>query len=272
MKAAPFGYARARDAAHAVELLAATEGYAKVVAGGQSLGPMLNLRLVEPDFLVDVRTCPDLRRCRDDGEAILFGAAVTHSEIEDGAVPDPCHGWLAAAARRIAYRAVRTAAPSEAASHTPILPRTGSSVLLLLGAEVIVLGPEGMRTTALAQFVAGPFLTTLGEDEVLCAIRVARRSSRVRYGYRKTAIRIGEFASAFCVAIDDPERGESRAVLGAIERTPIAVEDLSAVSDTAGAEAFIDAHVPGLDAATVRLHAVTLRRAVRDLDGTRRPA
>ena len=94
----------------------------------------------------------------------------------------------------------------------------------------------------------------------------------MRYGYRKTAIRVGEFASAFCVAIDDPERGESRAVLGAIERTPIAVDDLSAVSDTAGAEAFVDAHVSGLDAAKVRLHAVTLRRAVRDLDGARRPA
>ncbi|MDE0460384.1 MAG: FAD binding domain-containing protein [Chromatiales bacterium] len=271
MKAAPFGYARARDATHAVELLAAAEGYAKVVAGGQSLGPMLNLRLVEPDLLVDVRACPDLRRCRDDGESILFGAAVTHSEIEDGAVPDPCHGWLAAAARRIAYRAVRNRGTIGGSIAHADPAADWLVVLLLIGAEAVVLGPEGMRTTALAEFVAGPFLTTLGEDEVLCAIRAARRSNRARYGYRKTAIRVGEFASAFCVAIDDPERGESRAVLGAIERTPIVVDDLSAVSDTAGAEAFVDAHVPGLDAATVRLHAVTLRRAVRDLDGARRP-
>ena len=272
MKAAPFGYARARDAAHAVELLVAAEGFAKVIAGGQSLGPMLNLRLAEPDLLVDVRTCPDLRGCRDDAEAVLFGAAVTHSEIEDGVVPDPCHGWLAAAARRIAYRAVRNRGTIGGSIAHADPAADWLVVLLLLGAEVVVLGPDGLRTAALAEFVAGPFCTTLGEGEVLVAIRVAKRSDRVRYGYRKTAIRVGEFANAFCVALDDPERGESRAMLGAIERTPIAVDDLSAVSDTTGAEAFVHAHVPGLDAATVRLHAVTLRRAVRDLDGARRPA
>ena len=271
MKAAPFGYARARDAAHAVELLAAAQGYAKVVAGGQSLGPMLNLRLVEPDFLVDVRTCPDLRGCRDDEEAVLFGAAVTHSEIEDGAVPDPCHGWLADAARRIAYRAVRNRGTIGGSIAHADPAADWLVILLLLGAEIVVLGPHGTRTAALAEFVAGPFLTTLRKDEVLCAVRVVRRSDRVRYGYRKTAIRVGEFASAFCVTLDDPEPGESRAVLGAIERPPIAVDDLSAVSETAGAEAFVHAHVPGLDTATARLHAVTLRRAVGDLDGARRP-
>ena len=269
MKAAPFGYARARDAAHAVELLATAEGYAKVIAGGQSLGPMMNLRLVEPDFLVDVRTCPDLRDFRDDAEAVLFGAAVTHSEIEDGVVPDPCRGWLAAAARRIAYRAVRNRGTIGGSIAHADPAADWLVVLVLLGAEVVVLGPDGMRTAALAEFVAGPFFTTLGEGEILTAIRVARRSERVRYGYRKTAIRIGEFASAFCVALDDPERGESKAVLGAIERPPIVVGDLSAVSETANAEAFVNTSLPHLDAATTRLHAVTLSRAVRDLDDTR---
>ena len=66
--------------------------------------------------------------------------------------------------------------------------------------------------------------------------------------------------------MDDPERGESRAVLGAIERPPIAIDDLSVVSDRTGAEAFVNSHVAGLDAPTVRLHAVTLLRAVRDIE------
>ena len=272
MKAARFGYARARDAAHAVELLAAAQGYAKIIAGGQSLGPMLNLRLVEPDTLVDVRACPDLRGCRDDGTAVVFGAAVTHSEIEDGAVPDPCHGWLAAAARRIAYRAVRNRGTIGGSIAHADPAADWLVVLLLLGAEVVVLGPDGVRTAALAEFVTGPFLAALGRRDVLVAVRVARRSNRVRYGYRKSAVRAGEFASAFCVALDDPERGQSRAVLGAIERPPIAIDDVSAVSDTASAEAFVGTHVPGLDAAQVRLHAVTLCRAVRDLDGSRRRA
>ena len=272
MKAAPFDYVRAGAAAHAVELLAATEGFAKIVAGGQSLGPMLNLRLAEPDLLVDVRTCPDLRGSHDDGETILYGAAVTHSEIEDGAVPDPCHGWLAAAARRIAYRAVRNRGTMGGSIAHADPAADWLVVLLLLGAEVVVLGPEGTRTTALAQFVNGPFSTDLGADEVLVAIRVAKRSDRVRYGYRKTAMKVGEFATAFCVALEDPERGESRAVLGAIERPPIVIDDCSSMSDTTSAEAFVNARVPGLDAPTVRLHAVTLRRAVRDLERPRRSA
>lgn len=268
MKAAPFDYARARDAAHAVELLAAarSEQFAKIIAGGQSLGPMLNLRLAEPDFLVDVRTCPDLRRHHDDGETILYGAAVTHSEIEDGTVPDPCHGWLSAAARRIAYRAVRNRGTIGGSIAHADPAADWLVVLLLLGADVVVLGSEGIRTAALVEFVTGPFSTNLAADEVLVAIRVVRRSSRVRYGYRKTATRVGEFATAFCVALDDPESGESRAVLGAIERPPIVIDDLSDISTTTGAEDLVNARVPDLDLPSIRLHAVALRRAVCDLE------
>lgn len=269
MKASRFDYVRARDAVHAVDVLSGADGFVMVMAGGQSLGPMLNLRLVEPDLLVDVRTCPDLRGCRDETDAILYGAAVTHAEIEDGAVPDPCHGWLAAAARRIAYRSVRNRGTIGGSIAHADPAADWLVVLHLLGAEVIVLGPQGARTTALAEFITGPFSTTRGTDEVLVGIRVAKRSKRVRYGYRKMAVRAGEFATAFCVALMDPERGESRAVLGAIERPPIVVDDLSMIVDTAGAEAFVNDSVPGLDAPTARLHAVVLRRAVRDLEGTR---
>ena len=269
MKASRFDYVRARDAAHAVEVLAGAEGLAMALAGGQSLGPMLNLRLVEPDLLIDVRTCPDLRSCREEGDAVLYGAAVTHAEIEDGAVPDPCHGWLAAAARRIAYRAVRNRGTMGGSIAHADPAADWLVVLLLLGAEVIVLGPGGTRTIALAEFVTGPFSTTRGADEVLTGIRVAKRSQRVRYGYRKMAVKAGEFATAFCVALEDPERGESRAVLGAIERPPIVADDLSGISDIAGAEAFVNHVVPGLDAPTARLHAVVLCRAVRDLESTR---
>jgi len=272
VKAAPFDYVRARDAAHAVELLGSAEGFAKPIAGGQSLGPMLNLRLTEPDLLVDVRVCPDLRGYRDDGDAITYGAAVTHAEIEDGVAPDPCHGWLATAARRIAYRAVRNRGTLGGSIAHADPAADWLVVLLLLGAEAVVLGPAGARTVALGKFITGPFSTALGADEVLTGVRVRKRSHRVRYGYRKMAVRAGEFATAFCVALDDPERGESRAVLGAIERPPIAVEDVSNVSDVAGAETFVNECVAGLDVPTARLHAVTLHRAVRALDTSGWPA
>ena len=266
MKAGAFDYVRARDAAHAVEILAGANSFAKPIAGGQSLGPMLNLRLVEPDLLVDIRSCADLRACRDDDGAVLYGAAVTHAEIEDGAVPDPCHGWLAAAARRIAYRAVRNRGTLGGSISHADPAADWLVLLLLLGAEVVVLGSDGTRLCAISEFITGPFSTTLGPEEILVGIRIARRSSRVRYGYRRVATKTGEFASAFCAALDDPDRGESRAVLGAVERRPILVDDISRVCDAAGAEAFVAEHVPGLDAPTARLHAVTLSRTVRALD------
>ena len=267
MKAAAFDYIRAHDAAHAVETLAGAEGFAKPIAGGQSLGPMLNLRLAEPDLLVDLRACPDLRSWRDEGDAILYGAAITHAEIEDGAVPDPCRGWLAAAARRIAYRAVRNRGTLGGSIAHADPAADWLVVLLLLGAEIIVLGRGGARTVALAELVTGPFSTTLGADEILAGVRVEKRSDRVRYGYCKMAMKVGEFAKALCVALDDPERGETRAVLGAIERAPIAIDDVSSVSGVRSAEAFVTRRVSGLDAPTVRLHAVALNRAVRALDG-----
>ncbi len=266
MKAAAFDYVRARDAAHAVEVLAAAEGFAKPVAGGQSLGPMLNLRLAAPDLLVDVRACPDLRGCRDEGDAILYGAAVTHAEIEDGTVPDPCHGWLAAAARRIAYRAVRNRGTLGGSVAHADPAADWLSILILLGAEAVVLGRDGSRAVALAELVTGPFSTALAADEILTGIRVSKRSDRVRYGYCKMAMKVGEFAKAFGVALDDPERGESRAVLGAIERPPVVAGDVSSVAEVPGAEAFAARHVPGAGAPALRLHAVALSRAVRGLD------
>ena len=266
MKAAAFDYVRARDAAHAVEILAGADSFAKPIAGGQSLGPMLNLRLIEPELLVDVRSCPDLREYREDDDAVLYGAAVTHAEVEDGAAPDPCHGWLAAAARKIAYRAVRNRGTLGGSISHADPAADWLVLLLLLDAEVVVLGPDGTRGCPLWEFIDGPFSTTLGTEEILVRIRITKRSNRVRYGYRRVSTKAGEFASAFCVALDDPERGESRAVLGAIERRPIIVGDVSRVCDTAGAEAFINEHLAGLDAPIARLHAVTLSRAVRALE------
>ena len=272
MKAAAFDYVRARDAAHAVEVLATAEGYAKPLAGGQSLGPMLNLRLAEPDLLVDIRACPDLRGWRDEGDTYLYGAAVTHTEIEDGAAPDPCGGWLAAAARRIAYRAVRNRGTLGGSLAHADPAADWLAIMILLGAEIVVLGPGGERRAGLAESVTGPFATSLAADEILTGIRVPKRSKRVRYGYCKLAMKVGEFAKAFCVALHDADRGESRAVLGAIERAPIAIDDLSGVSEIAGAEAVVAEHLPGLDAPTARLHAVALSRAVRALDGDGVPA
>lgn len=267
MKAPPFDYQRARDAAHAVSLLAEAAGSARPIAGGQSLGPMLNLRLVRPGLLVDVRACPDLRSFVDEDDAVVYGAAVTHAEIEDGAVPDALGGRLAAAARRIAYRAVRnrgtlggSLAHADPAADWP-------TVLLAAGAEVVIRGSGGSRAEALREFLTGPFSVSLGPDELLVGVRVAKRGGALRWGYHKICVKAGEFARAFAVAMEDRASNERRAVVGAIERVPLVLEgDDASIDDPQSAEVLLAERLPWLAPTPRRLHAVCLARAVRALD------
>ena len=107
MKAAAFDYARPATAAAACQLLAAAGGMAKLVAGGQSLGPMLNLRLAQPASLVDLTALDAFASVRDEGAALFIGAGVTHAAIEDGRAADPSNGLMPEVAANIAYRAVR---------------------------------------------------------------------------------------------------------------------------------------------------------------------
>lgn len=267
MKPVAFEYARARDATHAVELLGDSKGHARPIAGGQSLGPMLNLRLTRPDLLVDIRTCPDLRGCTDEGDAIVYGAALTHAEIEDGAVPDACGGWLAGTARRIAYRSVRNRGTLGGSLAHADPAGDWLPVLLALRAEVIIRGRGGLRAMMLASFVTGPFTTALGGDEVLVGIRVRKRSGAARLGYSKLSVKAGEFAKALAVVLLDPARGEARAVVGAIERVPLVLDDARAlINDPSTVEGAIAERLPRLSGPTLRMHAVTLARAIQSLE------
>src|SRR5262249_60266993 len=83
MKPANFEFARARSLREAATILRQASGSAKIIAGGQSLGPMLNLRLVRPNVLVDITAIPELTRIEDDADAIIIGACVTTSDAED---------------------------------------------------------------------------------------------------------------------------------------------------------------------------------------------
>jgi len=98
-------YERATSVEHALSLLSRPD--TRVVAGGHSLIPMMKLRLAQPELLVDISKLPETRQVVDGADAVTIGACVTHAAIEDGAVPDPANGMLAAVAGGIAYRAVR---------------------------------------------------------------------------------------------------------------------------------------------------------------------
>ena len=106
MKAAKFEYLRPGDVSAAIGALGTMDG-AKPLSGGQSLGPMLNLRLARPGVLIDLMRLPPLRGVTETPDGVRYGAAITHAEFEDGAVPDPTGGILTRIAGGIAYRAVR---------------------------------------------------------------------------------------------------------------------------------------------------------------------
>jgi carbon-monoxide dehydrogenase medium subunit len=266
MKACAFDYARPKDLAEAVRLLSGDNS--KILAGGQSLGPMLNLRIVHPRLLVDVRHIEELRAATETPDAVTFGACVTHAAIEDGRVPDPTRGFMREIASNIAYRAVRNRGTIGGSLVHADPAADWPSALTLLSATALIAGPGGRREVPLEKFVTGLFETALQAGEILVAIRVAKLSARARRGYWKFCRKAGEFPQAIGAVLDDPERGVARAVIGATRGAPYLIlkaESLLKKRSDAACLAAADAAGLGGDAYNRQLHAVALRRAAAQL-------
>jgi carbon-monoxide dehydrogenase medium subunit len=203
---------------------------------------------------------------------------VTHAEIEDGFVPDATPGWLASAARRIAYRAVRNRGTigGSLAHADPAADWLVS--LAAIGAEALISGAGARRSVPVAQFMTGAFETTLGAAELLDGVRIPRLSAKVRWGFYKFAHKTGEFAKAMAAVLIDPEAESCRIVMGATESTPIVFEDGAklfggrlegALRQRLDRRAVIEALTRkgrGDDAIGVQLHLVALERALAQVE------
>jgi carbon-monoxide dehydrogenase medium subunit len=267
LKPAAFDYARATSLSDAAELLGDDTKFNRVLAGGQSLGPMLNLRLLQPDRLVDVIRILEMTAIERDGDAVLIGACVTHAAIEDGCIPDTTNGMLESVASGIACRAIRnrgtiggSIAHADPAADWP-------TCLMALGAEVSIHGKSGARCLPLVDFLQGPFQTALETGEVLTGVRIPVVSTSARWGYYKFCRKAGEFAETMAAVLHDPEKGIARAVIGATEARPTVIEEgieVAASFDAKAAEAIIERAFPDGDWYKRRLHAAALRRAVAE--------
>jgi carbon-monoxide dehydrogenase medium subunit len=268
MKPAAFDYLRAKDVSDAVKALASMPGDAKPLAGGQSLGPMLNLRLARPKLLVDLTRIESLREIQDQGDAWLIGAGVTHAELEDR--PLPGCAPLAAVARNIAYRAVRnrgtiggSLAHADPAADWPL-------ALCALGAKFIVVGRSGRREVPAGDFMKSAFATALADDELLEAVRVPKLGVQAAWGYYKFCRKTGEFPEASAALLLDPERRIARLYAGALDGSPKSLDPLARAVAQGGAQAAtndaVDAAleriVPGMGAAARKLRAAAVRRAI----------
>jgi carbon-monoxide dehydrogenase medium subunit len=268
MKASAFDYARPQDVSQAIALL--KNENAKAAAGTQSLGPMLNLRLVQPKLLVDLRFIEELKSFRDEKDSVTLGACVTHAQIEDGKVPDPTRGFMREIASNIAYRAVRNRGTIGGSLVHADPAADWPSALTLLGAVAIIAGPGGRRESPVDNFVTGLFQTDLTDEEILVAIRIPKRSAAARFGYWKFCRKAGEFPQAIGAALHDPERNEARTVVGATGGAPyLAVESEKLINKSEKQESLLLAAVDaaGLkkDSYNRQLHAVALRRAIERL-------
>jgi carbon-monoxide dehydrogenase medium subunit len=265
VKPVAFDYERPNDLSSALKLLGDSAGAAKVLAGGQSLGPMLNLRLSQPQLLVDIRGIRELHDVSDADGNIVVGSCVTHAAIEDGKIPDPTRGLMREVAENIAYRAVRNRGTIGGSLCHADPAGDWVNILPLLSAVALIESRSGRREAEVERFMAGAFTTVLEEDEILVGVRIPKLSASARWGYYKFCRKPGEFAEAFAAVLVDAERDIYRALIGATHGAPYVIEDArwlaEAFDANAASEAVRSAGV-GDDPYERQIHHAALRRAV----------
>jgi carbon-monoxide dehydrogenase medium subunit len=265
VKPARFDYVAAASSDEA--LAALEDGEAKVLAGGQSLVPMLNMRLARPSTLVDVNRVPDLDRVELDG-SVRIGALARQADVlaspAAGAVP-----VLVAALRHIGHPATRSRgtiggslAHADPAAELP-------AVLLALDGEVVARSRRGERTIGADALFTGPFATALQPDELLSEVVLPRQGLRP-FGFAELTRRHGDFALAGAIVLLHPARLVLFGLGGTPERARKAERALDEgasadeVADVATRDLgpVDDVHADG--AYRRRVAAVLLRRAVEE--------
>jgi len=233
VKPAPFAYVRPATVSEAVEALAAggeLDGGAKVLAGGQSLVPLLAMRLAAPSLLVDLNALPGLRGLSVEGaadgpEAVRIGALTRHADL---LVPGTAPGLplLAEAAGWIGHTAIRARGTFGGSLAHADPNAEWPAVALACDAELAVVGPAGERVVPAAGFFHGLLQTDLADDELLTSARLARPRA---WAFTELARRHGDFALVLC-AVTELAAGW-RVVLGGVAGTPVRCPSAEALLD-----------------------------------------
>ncbi len=223
MKPPAFDYAAPETIAEAVQLLAAHPGEAKLIAGGQSLMPMLNFRLLDPALLVDISRARGLDDIKTNANGVMVGAGVRHHALmrsNDVAQRLPI---IAHTMQYVAHMAIRnrgtiggSLAHGDPAAELPLLA-------VLLDADLHITGPAGDRTARAADFFLAPLTTDLGEDEILTAVAFANQPTDGGWGFEEIARRSGDFALAGAGAVLTIQHGviaDVRLAMMGVDETP----------------------------------------------------
>jgi carbon-monoxide dehydrogenase medium subunit len=237
---------------------------------------MLNLRLIQPDLLVDITAIAELKRVKETADSIIIGSCITHADIEDGRVPDVTCGALRAVAAGIAYRAVRNRGTIGGSLVHADPSADWISALAALGASAVIRGAQQERRVPIERFMAGVFETDLVGGELVSGIQIPRLSSGARWGYYKICRKTGEFAHAIGVYLQDPARSICRAVIGATGGKPIVFADANELVGSGSSPGAFDVHLAreamtahGLtDPIDQQIHLAALRRAIARANGS----
>ncbi|MCY3636309.1 MAG: xanthine dehydrogenase family protein subunit M [bacterium] len=253
MKPAAFHYERPHDVAEVLDLLAEHGDEAKILAGGQSLVPMMNFRLARPEVIIDIGVVPGLDHLVTHEEYVAIGTRVRHIELEQPATDGPLGSILADAARHVGHLPIRlrgtfggSIAHADPAAEWCLLAQT-------LNADVVVASTRGERMIAAADLFQSAFVTSIADDELLTQVRLPCLDSDWKTGFSEFSRRAGDFAVvavASAVRLVDGRIAEARigaAGVGAIpvrlSQTemmlvghPLGPETIDAASEVAGGE------------------------------------
>jgi aerobic carbon-monoxide dehydrogenase medium subunit len=234
MKPPPFAYAAPDTLEEAVGLLTEhAEAEPRVLAGGQSLIPLMNFRLAKPGYLVDLRNVVGLSGIRRDGEVLVIGAMTRLAEVERSPEVAVAAPLLAEAVGLVAHAPVRnrgtiggSLAHADPAADLP-------AVALAAGAELVAAGPAGSRRIPAAEFLRGPFSTALTPDEILTEIRLPLSSGG--HAYVKFSRIHANFAVVGVAALTELDGDRiRRAALAVVGVAPTAIRATAAEQVLAG--------------------------------------
>lgn len=223
MKPPPFDYVVADSVEAAVAALAQAGGGAKIIAGGQSLVPMLNFRLLRPSILVDINGIPDLSFIEDVGDAIRIGALTRHHQIEMSPLIARCFPVMTEVMGHVAHLAIRnrgtiggSLSHADPAAELPMLA-------VLLDATLQIASSAGQRATAARDFFLDALMADLGEDDLLTSATFPKLPPATGWGFAEISRRSGDFALAAAAATLTVSGGviaEARIAMMGIGKTP----------------------------------------------------
>jgi CO/xanthine dehydrogenase FAD-binding subunit len=285
MKAAPFDYVRPASLAEACALLAADED-ARLIAGGQTLVPMLAMRLARPARLIDILRLPELAGIRAEAGAVVIGATTRQAQAERDPVIRASLPMLSRVLPWVGHPPTRnrgtiggSIANADPSAEIPL-------VAVTLGAEIMLATAQGPISVAAGDFIIGPMQTTIGQGDCISAIRFpVWPHNRIGVGFFEISARRSDFAfvaAAAQVALDEEDRCIDVALgIGGVGDQPLRLDlsslngtklDTASVSDAVNAASFELEAASDLHASAAYRRRVAVTLGIRALEQARADA